>query len=82
MNSWYKRMKNKFKNYRWWCILPLILALGVFILLPVKLLQLFGELSKQFGDYLYRKVNYEQKWLSEIVKWSERNEKGKGENKC
>ena len=79
MENWFKRMKPKLKNWRWWVALPLILITAIFLLVVVALPAfIFEMLAKMFDNLSYwwsglqdaKVFNY----IRTVIKWSEENE--------
>ena len=79
MKSWFKRMKPKFKNWRWWVALPVILisavVLGVIITLPAAIFELLSNVFKNLSDWWCGLQDAKVlKYVSKIIKWSGENE--------
>lgn len=79
MKSWFKRMKPKFKNWRWWVALPVILVsavvLGVTIILPAAIFELLSNVLKDLSDWWSGLQDAKVfKFISKIIKWSGENE--------
>lgn len=70
LKQWFKEMKPRFKNCRWWLVLPLVLAL----LLVLKTLKVTIKVLDYTTDLIEECAEYNP-LLSRVVGWVESNNK-------